>query len=103
MLASHELGMLSNEPNAGPSPDSRSDQGVERQIEQRGSVSQPRPSAGRAYRAILLAADGRIATLSRLDAQDDAEALVRAAGMVDGHAVELWDGSRFIAHFPPVD
>ena len=38
-----------------------------------------------------------------ISVQDDDEAVERAKAMVDGHAVELWDGLRFIEHFPPVD
>ncbi|MCJ2083928.1 hypothetical protein [Methylobacterium sp. J-090] len=55
------------------------------------------------YRAILLGPTGRIASLVNLIAGDDKDALRLAEAMVDGHAVELWDGVRFIEHFPALD
>ena len=55
------------------------------------------------YRAILLSPSGRIASLVNLVADDDKDALRLAEAMVDGHAVELWDGVRFIEHFPALD
>lgn len=55
------------------------------------------------YRAILLGPSGRIASLVNLVAADDGDALSLAEAMVDGHAVELWDGVRFIEHFPALD
>ena len=64
------------------------------------ALSEPRPPA---YRAILLAKSGAVIGMVRLSVQDDDQALERARSMVDGHAVELWDGMRFIELFPPVD
>ncbi|MHC2002855.1 hypothetical protein ACYQR9_20755 [Methylobacterium sp. CM6241] len=40
---------------------------------------------------------------ARLAAEDDDRAIEAVKAMVDGHAVELWDGLRFIEHFPSVD
>lgn len=54
------------------------------------------------YRAILLAPSGQIASLINLIAGNDTDALHLAEAMVDGHAVELWDGVRFIEHFPAI-
>ena len=62
-------------------------------------LSAPRPPA---YRVILLAKTGSVIGMVPISVQDDDEAVERAKAMVDGHAVELWDGLRFIEHFPPV-
>lgn len=56
-----------------------------------------------AYRVFLLAKTGAVIGMVPIAVQDDSEAVERAVAMVDGHAVELWDGLRFIEHFPPVD
>jgi hypothetical protein len=37
-----------------------------------------------------------------LFAIDDREARRKAKGMVDGYAVDLWDGVRLIGHFPSI-
>lgn len=47
--------------------------------------------------------DGAVASVLRIIVDDDAHAMEAAKAMVDGHAVELWDGLRFIEHFPAVD
>jgi len=52
-----------------------------------------------AYRVFLLDGDGSVRTSFPLTAADDAEVLALAGAMVDGHAVELWDGVRFIGRF----
>ena len=51
------------------------------------------------YRALLLGSDGRVLRMEHLPVGDDAEAVRRARAFVDGNAVELWDGVRFIEHF----
>ena len=54
------------------------------------------------YRAYLLGNDGGI--LSRVDmvlCENDEVAKHQAKLLVDGHAVELWDGGRKIATFEP--
>lgn len=55
------------------------------------------------YRAMTLDACGRILSVERLSAPGDREAMDLARAMVDGHAVDLWDGLRFIECFEPVD
>ncbi|MHC2019956.1 hypothetical protein [Methylobacterium sp. CM6247] len=55
------------------------------------------------YRAIVIAPSGTVVNAMRLVAGSDEEARALAKAMVDGDAVELWDGLRFIEHFPPVD
>lgn len=64
------------------------------------ALSEKQPPA---YRAILLAKTGAVVGMIRIPVQDDDEAVDRAKAMVDGHAVDLWDGVRFIEHFPPVE
>ncbi|MHC2088893.1 hypothetical protein [Methylobacterium sp. CM6244] len=63
-------------------------------------LSEPKPPI---YRAIMVAPSGTVVNAARLVAENDDEARERAKAMVDGDAVELWDGVRFIEHFPPVD
>ena len=55
------------------------------------------------YRAFILDADETVLRMERLCAQDDDAALDLARAMLtgvalDGHAVEIWDGMRFIDH-----
>jgi hypothetical protein len=52
-----------------------------------------------AYRALILLPDGRVFDTHSLMADDDDEAITLAEAMVDGHAVELWDGLRYIEYF----
>ncbi|GJD95882.1 hypothetical protein [Methylobacterium iners] len=54
-----------------------------------------------AYRALVLAPDGAVVEIHSLIAADDDEALALARCMVDGHAIEIWDGLRFIEHIDP--
>lgn len=55
------------------------------------------------HRVIMLAKTGAVSTVMRLSAADDDQAIEHAKMMVDGHAVELRDGLRFIDHFAPVE
>lgn len=55
------------------------------------------------YRAIILGPSGNVLGAVRLDATDDSSALSQAKALVDGHAIELWDGMRYIEHFPAED
>jgi hypothetical protein len=64
------------------------------------ALSEPRPPA---YRAIIIAKSGTVVNALRLQAEDDEKACERAKALVNGHAVELWDGLRFIEHFPPIE
>ncbi|MCJ2046815.1 hypothetical protein MKK58_20070 [Methylobacterium sp. J-078] len=63
-------------------------------------LGEPPPTA---YRVILLRKDGAVIGAVPLSARDDDFAIAQAKSLVDGHAVELWDGLRFIEHFDPVD
>ena len=51
------------------------------------------------YRAYILGADGRIASAIDLECDDDELARLKAKQLVDGHDVELWQGTRKIAAF----
>ncbi|GJD59627.1 hypothetical protein [Methylobacterium dankookense] len=51
------------------------------------------------YRAFLLDADGNVVRTEYLAAETDDAALALAEPMANGHAVEVWDGLRFIEHF----
>lgn len=55
------------------------------------------------YRAILIGKSGEVLGMTRLSVRDDPTAIVEAKALVNGHAVELWDGLRFIDHFPTLD
>ena len=48
------------------------------------------------------ARSGSVLNTQRLQANDDEEAQAIARHLVDGHAVELWQGLRFIEHFKPL-
>ena len=54
------------------------------------------------YRAILIDGDGHTVSMYRIMAAGDDEAVSQAKALVDGHAVDLWDGVRFIEHFPAI-
>jgi len=55
------------------------------------------------YRAILVDVNGCLIQVLPLAAADDDKAVVQARALVDGHSIDLWDGIRFIEHFPAVD
>lgn len=55
------------------------------------------------YRALVLAPDGAVVELHTLSAADDDEAISLAQAMMNGHAVELWAGLRFIEHIDPAE
>lgn len=52
------------------------------------------------YRAFLIETGGTLILRSHnFTADDEAEALERAARYVDGHDVELWEGERLVRRF----
>lgn len=55
------------------------------------------------YHVAFVERDGRVSLTVMIFAPDDEEAKRTAKRMVDGHGVDLWDGPRFIEHFPPID
>ena len=50
---------------------------------------------------MILSPEGLVIDLRALKATGDDEAISLAKAMVDGHAVELWEGLRFIEHIDP--
>ncbi|GJD70109.1 hypothetical protein [Methylobacterium gnaphalii] len=53
------------------------------------------------YRLTALTSDGHVLDTIKLNASDDAAALSLARVLAEKHAVELWDGLRFIQHIKP--
>jgi hypothetical protein len=53
------------------------------------------------YRAYILGPDGQIVKRVDLICKSEEEAKKRVEQMVDGHAIELWEGARRIARFDP--
>ncbi|MHB2211217.1 hypothetical protein [Methylobacterium sp. CM6257] len=51
------------------------------------------------YRVQFIDLEGNVVRTERLLAATDDEALALASTMTNGHAVELWDGLRFLEHF----
>jgi hypothetical protein len=49
------------------------------------------------YRAYTVGLDGHFIDFQAFSCAEDSEAIERARRFVDGHAVELWSGERFIA------
>ena len=52
------------------------------------------------YRAYAIGSDGHIVGWKPLICEDDKEAIDKAGEGLEGRAVELWCGERFIARFP---
>jgi hypothetical protein len=53
------------------------------------------------YRAYTVGLDGHFVGIEPLTCADDAEAIEKAKGLVDGHDVELWSGERFVTRLSP--
>lgn len=53
------------------------------------------------YRAFVIGRDGHVMGRVDLLCADEEEAKERARQLVDGHAIELWEGSRRIERFDP--
>ncbi|GJE43427.1 hypothetical protein [Methylobacterium soli] len=51
------------------------------------------------YRALILSQEGLVLRTERVPADDDPAALAIAETLDGAHAVELWDGLRFIERF----
>jgi len=49
------------------------------------------------YRAYILDDDGRITGVHELDCADDDEAKEKAAQLLDGHDLDVWQRARHIA------
>ena len=48
------------------------------------------------YRAYSMGHDGHIRSSRAFVCEDDADAIVWAEQLVDGHDIELWSGERFV-------
>lgn len=55
----------------------------------------------REFRAYIIDGEGHITLRIDLEVQDEAEARERARLLVDGHAVELWEGATRLDRFEP--
>lgn len=53
------------------------------------------------YRAFVIGPDGHVIGRTDLHCTSEQEAKERAKQLVDGHAVELWEGPRMIERFEP--
>lgn len=53
------------------------------------------------YRVFSLSADGRVEASQMLDAQSDDKAKAIAATLPNGHGIDLWERSRYLASYPP--
>ena len=53
------------------------------------------------YRVYIIATDGRLLRSVELLCPDDEKAEEYAKQLVDGHAIELWQGTRKLARFDP--
>ena len=65
------------------------------------STTPPEDREPSRYRAFILDADETVLRIEHLPAQDDDTALNLARKLLNGHAIELWDGLRFIEHLDP--
>jgi hypothetical protein len=52
------------------------------------------------YRIYVVGSDGHFINVVAIECADDAEATKRAAHLVDGHDVELWQRARKVASLP---
>ena len=52
------------------------------------------------YRVYVVGSDGHFIDVVVLECGDDAEATERAAQLVDGHDLELWQDARKVATLP---
>ena len=53
------------------------------------------------YRAYIVGEDGHFLDCEARRWMDDRQAVEWAKQLVDGHAIELWCGERFVAKFEP--
>ncbi|MDA9482967.1 hypothetical protein XI07_13200 [Bradyrhizobium sp. CCBAU 11445] len=56
----------------------------------------------REFRAYIIDGEGHITLRIDLEVQDEVEARERAKLLVDGHAVELWEGATKLDRFEPI-
>lgn len=53
------------------------------------------------YRVFSLSRDGRVEKSHTIEAQSDGEAKAIAATLPNGHGIDLWERSRYLASYPP--
>ena len=56
----------------------------------------------KSYRLYVLKSDGHIQNGEWVGFTDDAAAIAYMQSKLDGHALELWDGNRFIQRLEPI-
>lgn len=61
------------------------------------------PDEPRRYRAVMLIDGGGGGLNTLIPALNDDDAKAEALALVDGHAIDLWDGLRFIERFEPTN
>lgn len=54
------------------------------------------PTSLKHYTAMMIASDGQVIFSGELLAADDADALAQAKLLIKDHAVDVWDGLRFV-------
>lgn len=55
-----------------------------------------------AYRLYQIGPEGRIDTPAEIiECDSDAEVIVQAKAMIDGHKIEIWDGPRVVMRILP--
>jgi hypothetical protein len=55
------------------------------------------------YRIYVVGRDGHFSNVKTVECDDDQKAAQEAAQVFDGHDVEIWEQSRFVARFPSND
>jgi hypothetical protein len=66
-------------------------------------VSRPSAAQVNKYRAYSMGHDGHIKSSRGFVCEDDADAIVWAEHLVDGHDIELWSGERFVKRVNATD
>lgn len=66
-------------------------------------VGAPTDGSELRYRATLIGERGTVVSNVRIAAFDDGEAREKAEALANGHAVDLWEGLRFVDHFPAIE
>ena len=54
------------------------------------------------YRVFSLSLDGRVGGSHTIEARSDDEAKAIAGTLPNGHGIDLWERSRYLASYPPL-
>lgn len=54
------------------------------------------------YRVFRVSAQGDVLGSEIISAQSDDEAMSKARVLANGHGIDLWERSRFLASYPPI-